>query len=452
MFNRIMAFLSRKTKEIDEDQQYISYAKAFEHTLRDLESHLHDSDDQSEIITKVLKTACDFYQGDWAGFVELDVDLGLWTPYVWFNTNSTDKTKEMLMEFESADFLDRWLVSMKTNQAIMIQDVDDLADITQKEYQLYQRLNLKSLIAVPVKPRPTGFLIIRNPQQYTNQSSLIQMLAFVVLSAINEQKLIQSARRNSLPAAIKNDTDVVINLFGNLEIFTSQGIQRETDLNSPKICKLLAYMLLNPKESIPSRELAEAIWGDESIDWDNPGNNLKGLIYRQRDTFRSISQYQLIETAPNGYRLNPKFHVMTDTEQFDNLLLLAKQASSVASRIEFLKSAMELYRGDVMSSLSPDQWLMLTTNHYHMKYQGVVNELLELLADTKDYQCVHSYASKALLIAPDNLRCYYWMLWSLDKMGAKEFVRNEVDILQKKMEKEDFEQIMMWLNVANIES
>lgn len=452
MFHRIKELLNSKKKAFYTNRQYTEYAKAFEQTLRELEAHLHDSDDQSEIINKVLETACNFYKGDWAGFVEVDLDLGLWTPYVWFNTNDTDKTKEMLQEFESADFLNRWYDSMRTNQAIMFSDINNLSDITQEEYQLYKRLHLKSLIAVPVKPRPTGFLIIRNPQQYLNQSSLIQMLAFVVLAAINEQKLIQSARMNFLPDTIEKDTDIVIHLFGNFEIYTFQGVQRETDLKSPKICKLLAYMLLNPKESIPTRELVEAVWGDESIDWDNPGNKLKTLIYRQRDAFRLICQYQLIDSAPKGYRLNPKLRVVTDLQQFDYLLNLVKQTSSVANKIELLKNAIKLYRGDVMSSLSPDHWLMLTVNHYRMKYRGVVNELLKLLGDTSDYQCVHAYASQALLIDPDNLRCYYWMLWALDKMGATELVRSEVNILQQKMEKEDYEQIMMWLNESDIEN
>lgn len=36
------------------------------------------------IITKTLETTCDFYQGDWCGFIEVDMDLDLWTLTAWY--------------------------------------------------------------------------------------------------------------------------------------------------------------------------------------------------------------------------------------------------------------------------------------------------------------------------------------------------------------------------------
>lgn len=72
----------REKKADIEQQQYIQYAQEVEATLRRLEEHLHESDDSAEIIQTVMKTACRFYQGDWVGFLEVDLELGLWTPYV----------------------------------------------------------------------------------------------------------------------------------------------------------------------------------------------------------------------------------------------------------------------------------------------------------------------------------------------------------------------------------
>ena len=93
-------------------------------------------------------------------------------------------------------------------------------------------LDINKLLAVPIKPRPIGFLVVRNPQRYLNRSSMLQMLAFVLLSSINDQKLMQSMKMSMSPENIKNDTDVMINLFGNLEIYTSSGVLHESDLNS----------------------------------------------------------------------------------------------------------------------------------------------------------------------------------------------------------------------------
>ena len=59
-----------------EKKRFIQYALDFEQTLRQLEEYLHISDDQEEIINGTLETACEFYQGDWCGFIEVDMDLG----------------------------------------------------------------------------------------------------------------------------------------------------------------------------------------------------------------------------------------------------------------------------------------------------------------------------------------------------------------------------------------
>lgn len=80
----------------------------------------------------------------------------------------------------------------------------------------------------------------------------------------------QSMKMSFSPENIENDADIIINLFGDLEIYTSSGVLREGDLKSPKCCRLLAYMLLNKKVTIPAMEIAEAIWHEEAAESDNP--------------------------------------------------------------------------------------------------------------------------------------------------------------------------------------
>jgi len=134
---------------------------------------------------------------------------------------------------------------MNDNSALYILSADELPDAPPEELNLYHHLDIRKLLAVPVKPRPTEFLVVRNPQRYITRSSMLQMLAFVLLASINEQKLVQSLKMSLSPDNIERDTDVIINVFGNLEIYTSGGVLRESDLKSPKICRLLVYMLLN---------------------------------------------------------------------------------------------------------------------------------------------------------------------------------------------------------------
>lgn len=67
------------------DQEHVAYALAFEKALSSLEAEAHESDDPNYIITRALKSACEFYGADWSGFLDVDLDLRLWTPFMWYN-------------------------------------------------------------------------------------------------------------------------------------------------------------------------------------------------------------------------------------------------------------------------------------------------------------------------------------------------------------------------------
>lgn len=85
-----------------EQNEKIEFALEFVDTLSTLEAALHTSDDPEEIAHGAMRVACDFYQADWCGFLTVDLDLGIWTSFWWYNTQPTDRTKEFTDEFESA--------------------------------------------------------------------------------------------------------------------------------------------------------------------------------------------------------------------------------------------------------------------------------------------------------------------------------------------------------------
>jgi len=326
MLKKIENIFGKKRASEIEKREYIEYAQEFEQVLSTLEAHVHESDESREIIGHALKTACEFYGGDWAGFLEVDFSLSLWTPTVWYNNLTGDQSETLLHEFESAECFHRWLDAMNGNRAIIIPDVEQVKESDHMEYEFYIKQHCKSLLAVPVKPRPTGFLVIRNPKRYIERSSMLQMLAFVILASINEENLIKGLKLRITPDYIEHDTDVIINLLGDLEIYTANGVLRETDLKSPLICKLLAYMLINKKSVIIPRHLTEALWPDDSVDSDM-NQKLRALVFRLRQAFNLISEYQLIESITTGYCFNPKLHITTDLQQFDKLWDTAQNAA-----------------------------------------------------------------------------------------------------------------------------
>lgn len=441
----------QKGSDDAEQKEYIKYAVELESVLRLLEAQLHNTDDSEEIIQNGLRTACNFYEADWAGFLEIDLELGLWTHTASYKPGNADRVSELLDDFESSEFMHRWIDAMHDNSPIVINGIEKFRELNPNEFELYKHLNISTLLAVPVKPRPTGFLLVRNPKRYLNRSSMLQLLAYVILSAVNERKMLQSLKMQLSPASIAHDTDIIINVFGDLEIYTSKGVLKESDLKSPKICRLIVYMLLNRQLTLPAGRIAEALWPEESPDADYSGRNLRTLIFRFRQAFGLVSEYQLIETATNGYRFNPKFSIKTDMDLFDECWNAVQKTTAISSKVDILKQAVDLYKGNILSSAAGEDWLLPVSTHYNLRYIGVVRELFRVLSEQKDYHNIQKYAVKALAVDDGNVDAYYWLIYSMIKMDAFEMSHTQLDLAKNHLTEEEFIELSERLRKVSVE-
>lgn len=417
----------------------IQRALDIEHTVKALESQLcYDQHSPEEVARQILKAACKFYDADWCGLIQVDLDLRLWTPFWWHNTGVEDKTTILTEEFESADFLDRWVLAIRKNLPMVVPDTTVVKDSHPTEYNLYQRLSIKSVMAVSLEPRPIALFAVRNPKRYLHQTSMLRVLAYVLLASYNEQKMLNRLQMVCIPTTIKNNTDIYISLFGQLQISTSSGTLKESDYNSPRISQLLTYLLISNEKAHSSLEIAQALWPDDST---NPAKNMRNLIYRLRQTFGLISDAELIVSTASGYQFNPKIHIIADYQQFDEFIRLASAASSIINRVELLKSAIDLYNGKILSSAEGEHWLIQFATKYHIAYIGAVNELLKQLASLHSYDLLNQYAMRSLTIAPENSRGYYWLIHSLKVQGMDELASNEYQLAKQHLTTEEYKEL-----------
>ena len=401
------------------------------HTIDELEDPLQSrSSTPKDTALRILEAACKFYDADWCGLIQVDLDLRLWTPFWWHNTGVEDKTTILTEEFESADFLDRWVLAIRKNLPMVVPDTTVVKDSHPTEYNLYQRLSIKSVMAVSLEPRPIALLAVRNPKRYLHQTSMLRVLAYVLLASYNEQKMLNRLQMVCIPTTIKNNTDIYISLFGQLQISTSSGTLKESDYNSPRISQLLTYLLISNEKAHSSLEIAQALWPDDST---NPAKNMRNLIYRLRQTFGLISDAELIVSTASGYQFNPKIHIIADYQQFDEFIRSTSAASSIINRVELLKSAIDLYNGKILSSAEGEHWLIQFATKYHIAYIGAVNELLKQLASLHSYDLLNQYAMRSLTIAPENTKGYYWLIRSLKAQGMDELASNEYRLAKQKL-------------------
>ena len=102
------------------DDSYVCYCTELEQALSSLETCLLTSSNPEGIAMQALRTACTFYGGDWAGILEVDLDFDIWAPVWWYNSYIPDRTTQLILEFESLDFMPRWIEAMQHGKNIVI--------------------------------------------------------------------------------------------------------------------------------------------------------------------------------------------------------------------------------------------------------------------------------------------------------------------------------------------
>ena len=127
----------------------IQRALDIEHTVKALEAQLcYDQHSPEEVARQILKAACKFYDADWCGLIQVDLDLKIWTPFWWYNDSSEDKTAILTEEFESAEFLDRWVQAVRHGKPMIVPDAEEVKNTYPAEYNLYQRLGIAAFHTV----------------------------------------------------------------------------------------------------------------------------------------------------------------------------------------------------------------------------------------------------------------------------------------------------------------
>ena len=227
--------------------EQIEYALQFESVLSNMEAHFRNSMDYRGVGINALKMVCEFYNGDWASVILAELDLSIWRPHWWYKPEDIDRTDELVHKFESCEGLERWVQCIRDNKPLIVSDVEAIKDSYPVEYDLYKRLPIDSFIAVPIAPKPTGFLVVRNPKKFVNQTSFVKMVSYAVGGTILETQLAESRKMMVAPKHIQNPNEIVIKLFGSIEIYTSRGVIYKEQIKSPKLCKLLVYLLLSKK-------------------------------------------------------------------------------------------------------------------------------------------------------------------------------------------------------------
>lgn len=429
--------------------EYVFFKKCLE-TLVGLEEQLHDSDNADDILKATFQTACAFYEADWAGFLELDVEAGIWWPFDWYTVKQKDMTKTYLNEFESIDTVPSWIYAMKQNRAIVIPDINEIRNEFPEEYALYERVKLFSAIAVPVTPRPCGFMVVRNPKRYVESqyASMLQLLAFVALTNINDKMTRRMQKMIKAPNDIHDTHNIYVKLFGEFSLITNAGTLTAADCEWVTTPPFLSYLAIKKNKIHQPYEL-------DSVFFESKNGNMRNvynMVSHARTDLQPLGKADLIPFAKSdGYKLNIDYHITTDISRFDTLYNDIIASSSSVRTYYNCMQIFEMYTGDIVVDVR-DDIVQYLTHDYHTKYFAVLEKLLLILHDSGDYERVRKVAEKGMMIEPDKPEMYFWLIIAYKELHmahtANEYQKNA----EKRLSANAYRYLINRLNTYNKQS
>lgn len=425
---------------------YTQYTRDVERVITQLDESLCKAKDPEVQIMDFLKMAVFFYDGDWAGILDADLTMKLWSASWWYNRRTDGMTPNSFGDLEEGDYLNTWVNSLRSGDKIVINDIEEWKEKSPVEYLFLKQNHVCSLLAIPFWKRPTGFLIVRNPKRYLFNSGILRMIAFAAVTAVNEKRLMDSIKLSSTSEHIQSNRDVVINLFGSLKIITSKGVLTETHLNSSRISRFIVYLLLHRNRPVPAMQIHGDLWPDEEPE--KAGRAIKNLTYRLQQVFGLLSDFRLVESTVTGYRINPELNITTDFDLFEYYWNEAQISASPVDRGHLLKKAMDIYKHGPLEDYSGEHWFMPTVTYYNLRYLGVVNQLLSSLDIAGDYVCILEYANTAIRAIPGCLDAHYWLIYAMNHIGMGEMANSQLKAARQMLTDEDYVELLDKLRIT----
>ena len=270
-------------------------------SLINMEHGLHGLTDSREIAQNIMKEICNFYQAAFVGMLDVDIEINCWSPKWWYASDGRDSTFTRIKELENTKYAPTWRRAFHNNVPVIITDIRTVEKIYPEEYEMYRRLQVENVIGVPYYKYSKGFVVVKNPKRYKNQTVLLYFLTYVLMVELNEYKLIQAMSRRAYKCNIKSPDEVRINLFGGFTLINFEGIHLAHEF-PPDELELLTYLAMNPNKAFPATALSAAVW--PNLD-SGGGGKVRRAVSNNRKREINLSGKYLITTTNTGYRLNP---------------------------------------------------------------------------------------------------------------------------------------------------
>jgi len=210
---------------------------------------------------------------------------------------------------------------------------------------------------------------------------------------------------------------IKIQMFGKLSLSSAENQISFSDNRSKKMWIILAYFLCHRDHIFTRTELIELFWNDD-VSVSNPENALKTTFHRIRallDHLYPSAGHELIVWQKGCYSWNNNIDISIDADTFD--YLCKKEYSNNKERLEGYLEALSLYKGDFLSTIASENWVIPVNTYFHKLYIQTVLDTVPLLSEEKRYKEAADICRTALKVEPYSEPLHQSLMSSLINMG-----------------------------------
>lgn len=262
----LLSTLRQQTAQFQSTEEFMQYMKDADETLETVKRILLEDGPPEKVLERCFHMLIVFYDADWCGALNADLDLDIFTPVWWNDAQEGFLAETLFNEFEIPQQFSRWKSALKKKELVIIEDAEKIRDIYPEEYANYQRLDVHSVIGAPYYKGSTGFLVVRNPKRYLHQTLPLVMTSYIVAAETHDIRLMLATAHQFTSEDIREKNDVIISLFGGLTIATSIGTIQPKDISGRAIASIIAMMALDPEKGLQTYKIERELYPDDYPD------------------------------------------------------------------------------------------------------------------------------------------------------------------------------------------
>ncbi len=195
-----------------------------------------------------------------------------------------------------------------------------------------------------------------------------------------------------------------VRLFGGLELSIGGRAVRERDWRKRKARLLFAMLAIRRGQDVPRDQLFEYLWPEMDVE------RAKNNLYVVWSTMKAALVGEADKGAPcpyiesvGGVCRTVRDAVRTDVDEFENLLIAAREAEAAGQPSTALRAyerIADLYRGDLLPGDVYDDWFATLRDHYRSSFVDAMLRATALLMTADDPGNAIIYARRAIQSDP----------------------------------------------------